>query len=392
MITLTEEQERVVNWAVDRLLARNPLTTIGGYAGTGKTTITGHIVDRLRPKKIAFACYTGKAKGVLESKLRATKSLIDGDSIGTIHSLVYSPIPKEKREMKDGKEHISTWAEFSKRYEDEFPYDVIIIDEASMVSQMIFEDLSEIGVPILAIGDHNQLPPVGSKFNLMAEPMARLETIHRQAKDNPIIQLSVTAREIGEIPHGFLTADIGKTIDGTIVNRLAPNIEDWTILCGTNKKRVRINKFIRDKKFTISPETPQIGEKVICLQNNHKVGIFNGMIGTIKKIEIFEQHWYLAEIDMVTHTYYGKIFRYQFNNEKTCKDTMLQCENLHPEEFGDLFDYAYCLSVWKAQGSEFDNVVFYEEQNVRRWIGKDFGRFIYTALTRSKKRLIVIEC
>ena len=176
MITPTPEQLEVIDFAVKRIKNRERITTIGGFAGTGKTSITGFIVDALRPHSIAFVCYTGKAKSVLENKLKTTNSLRAGDFIGTIHSLVYSPIAKEKKTEKNGREYIKVGVEFTTKNNLEGKYFAIIVDEASMVDQYIFEDLLELGLPILAIGDHGQLPPVASKFNLL-----QILTIHRKS-------------------------------------------------------------------------------------------------------------------------------------------------------------------------------------------------------------------
>src|SRR5208282_6828508 len=77
---------------------------------------------------------------------------------------------------------------------------LIIVDEASMVADDMVRDLQSFHVPILAVGDHGQLPPVGGVGSLMKNPMLRLEQIHRQAEGNPIIALSKMIREQGRIP------------------------------------------------------------------------------------------------------------------------------------------------------------------------------------------------
>ncbi len=73
-----------------------------------------------------------------------------------------------------------------------------------MVSEDIFRDLTSYGIDILAVGDHGQLPPIEGKFSLMSDPILRLEKIHRQAADNPIINLSMQIRENGKIPKGYV--------------------------------------------------------------------------------------------------------------------------------------------------------------------------------------------
>ena len=82
-------------------------------------------------------------------------------------------------------------------------YGLIIVDEASMVDDMMIRDLRSFGVPILAVGDHGQLPPVGGVGSLMKNPNLRLEQIHRQAEGNPIIALSKMMREEGRLPESM---------------------------------------------------------------------------------------------------------------------------------------------------------------------------------------------
>jgi exodeoxyribonuclease-5 len=93
------------------------------------------------------------------------------DYVGTIHSLMYFPETDDVSGMILGW-HRREWLEF----------DFIFVDEASMVGKEIWEDLLAYGVPIVAIGDHGQLPPIGKdNFNLMEDPEYVLTEIHRQA-------------------------------------------------------------------------------------------------------------------------------------------------------------------------------------------------------------------
>src|SRR5919107_1831700 len=73
---------------------------------------------------------------------------------------------------------------------------LIVIDECSMVDAELGRDLMSFGVPVLVLGDPAQLPPVqGGGFFTEAEPDAMLTEVHRQARDNPIIRLSMAVRE-----------------------------------------------------------------------------------------------------------------------------------------------------------------------------------------------------
>ena len=73
-VELTQEQQAAVDKAV-ALIKTRPLVTLGGLAGTGKTTIMAEIARALRPGKLAFVAFTGKAKSVLEAKLKAAAAM-----------------------------------------------------------------------------------------------------------------------------------------------------------------------------------------------------------------------------------------------------------------------------------------------------------------------------
>src|ERR1700745_281442 len=72
----------------------SPFMTLGGYAGTGKTTLIAYLRKALRDyddsASVAFCAYTGKAARVLQERLRGLKVMRRGDSVSTIHSLIYT--------------------------------------------------------------------------------------------------------------------------------------------------------------------------------------------------------------------------------------------------------------------------------------------------------------
>ena len=240
-LELSAEQKSVQNalldWVEDYYNGSGEqFTTMAGLAGTGKTTLLGFLAEELRARKpyirIGFITYTGKASLVLASKL-ANTALGSEDYIGTIHSLIYFPIVDEKTGKVEG------WS-----LRDLLEVDFIFVDEASMVGKEIWKDLLDYNVPIIAIGDHGQLPPVGAdSFNLMAEPAHILTEIHRQAQDNPIIQLSMKAREEGYIDCGIYGHGIAKLHWSDprckkIINSYDKD-SDLIALCGMNATRRR---------------------------------------------------------------------------------------------------------------------------------------------------------
>ncbi|MBI2357081.1 ATP-binding domain-containing protein [Candidatus Dojkabacteria bacterium] len=366
--------------------ARKQYITLGGYAGTGKTTLIGFISKQLREGdaqlKVAFCSYTGKAVRIMDRKLQDSKSIFPDDSVSTIHRLIYEP------QLNDDGVVIG----WRRKSEKEFKYGLIIVDEASMVNQTIWEDLLQCDVPILAIGDHGQLPPIEGRFNLMDDPELRLEEIYRQEKDNPIVFVSKMARTRGIIP----TMEYGKGV--VKMSRTNPDTQeflsdlflsyddDMLVLVGYNNTRVKLNKAIRGL-LGFESEEPQVSDRVICLRNSYDKHLSNGMMGRIKSIETITDDWgkyYKARIsldDREGYDFEGLISYNQFGAKET----------IHAEKTPevDLFDFGYALTVHKAQGSQARRVVVFEEKfsSMEHDMWK---RWLYTAVTRASEELYII--
>ncbi len=383
---LSPDQKKVLDalmaWNTESM--RAPYITVGGYAGTGKTTVIAEFRNELtklsEATKIAFCSYTGKAARVLQNRLKKHDALRIVDTVGTIHSLMYSPVENDKEE-------IVGW---EKR--KEIKADLIVVDEASMVDEFIWNDLLSYGIPIVAVGDHGQLPPVRGSFNLMQEPHVKLEKIHRQSEGNPIIMVSLLARTDGVIPMGKFGDKVRK------VNRYDPESreqigtllesynQETMFLCGYNKTRVDLNKYIR-KMRGFETEFPKPRDRVICLRNNHTAQIFNGMLGTIETIEMRGDGNYFAEIalDGEDYPFRGDILADQFNAPAGLNFT----SNRAITRQFDLFDFGYALTVHKAQGSQSRRVILFEER-FAKMNDDEWRRWLYTGVTRAEDELIIV--
>ena len=374
----------VVNTVVDWFKAsKQKYITLGGYAGTGKTTVLGYVSKQLHKEKkdikIAFCSYTGKASRVLERKLKEVNTLFPSDYVGTIHRLIYRPLLDEREEIV-GWERVPV---------DDFKYSLIVIDEASMVTEDIWNDLLSFNTPILAVGDHGQLPPINSSFNLMSKPELKLEEIYRQDADNPIIKVSEIARKDGKIPFDIFGRNIKKIhkedeeTQEALFDIFESFDENTMVLCGYNTTRIKLNKGIRALHF--DKEIPQIGDRVICLKNNRNESIYNGMTGSILEISKERLHgfaYYDTEIalDFEDYTFWGKISINQFNSP-TLVDLKMKDVNY--------FDFGYALTVHKAQGSQAKRVVVFEER-FPKMDDDTFSRWLYTAVTRAEKELTIV--
>ena len=386
------------------------VTTIGGYAGTGKTFLIGEIRNEIKNQypraNVAFCTYTGKASSVLASKLESVNAVGPMDYVGTIHRLIYKP--KTRYDIKLKAHVITGW---TRKEFDDLVYDLIVIDEASMVSNEIWKDLRHYDIPVIAVGDHGQLGPVSdTTFNLMKNPEHVLTQIHRQAEGSPIIKLSQMAREEGQIPFNSVFSKDPAVLKLPWYSSLCQKIwdsvqfdSDTMCICGYNATRNYINRMIR-KKAGYSKTPPYPGERVVCLKNNRELGIMNGQTGTVYFImperykntfrmtfqpdsspEFVEAFTDGKTFDQVTYTIYGG------NEEAEERDKKL----IRYSAMNDLggvnhFDYGYCISVHKSQGSEWDRIILFEQRN-RYQDDEQFARWLYTAVTRAKTKLLIIS-
>jgi exodeoxyribonuclease V len=343
-VTLTEEQMSVVTSLLDEVKNKQ-IQTLGGYAGTGKTTVISYLAKKL--PKYACCAFTGKASEVLRSKHIFAS---------TIHSLIYDC--DEKRD-DDGVPI------FIKK--DSVPFRGFIVDEASMIGQDLYNDLTSFNLPIIFVGDHGQLEPVGDDIYLMKSPDYKLETIHRNAGD-----ISYFAHHIR---NGGSVLEFNKC-DSILV---IPKSECYDkigevdqIICGKNNTRVNINKYIRNKKG-FDNERPISNDRVISLQNRKKLGIYNGTQGIIKTINSTNMSILTDDGRIVKTAYHPDAF----NKEKKPPYDPSR-RQLHP------FDYAYAITCHKSQGSEWNRIMVIEE-NCYVW---DQKRWNYTAASRAKEKLI----
>lgn len=381
----TEVLQSLLRWVGD---PQQQTLTMGGYAGTGKTTLLAalrYVLAQKRPSwNVAFAAYTGKATQVLAQKLKKIPMDLPNDNISTLHSLLYSPIT-------DAQGNQAGW-----RRRNSIPYQLIVVDEASMVTTEIWQDLLKMQIPVLAVGDHGQLPPIGESLNLMATPDLVLTEIHRQAESSPIIHLATLAREQGRIPVGEYGPGVRKLnmqdSDAQLyLDELAQKHQnDMLFLVGQNRSRQGLNATIRAAKARESA-SPESGDMVICLRNNWKKGIFNGQIGKISSItavshpESDKLISYKAKITTLDDEplYKGKISAEQFG-----APTVLDWSSKLRTAQGELFDFGYALTVHKAQGSQAKRVVVIEERN-QHMSDDDWKRWLYTAVTRAEEELTI---
>ncbi len=376
---------------------------IGGYAGTGKTFLLSHIRKEIKNifphTHVAFVTFTGKASSVLENKLINNGARYDTDYVGTIHGMIYYPDVQWDPNLK-----VNVIKGWKKRDREDLDwYNLIIIDEASMVSRKLWNDLLKYDKPIIAVGDHGQLPPIGDAFSLMANPDYTLTEIQRQAANSPIIALSKFIRENGYIPFKFphYNKEVFKlSWRQPQAQRIWENNvtygSDLMVLAPFNVTRTHLNDFIR-KKQHFNQKIPLPGERIICLKNNHWNGIMNGMIGTVMWVMPEDYGLYRITVQMdgfidpheclVSNKCFGQA---EYPDLHQVDDTQKEYAREKGFTTIDHFDFGYASSVHKAQGSEWDRVIFFE-QRTKFWNENVYTRLLYTGVTRASKKLFVIS-
>jgi exodeoxyribonuclease-5 len=374
---------------------KEQVLTLGGYAGTGKSTLIGLLAQHVGTgQRIGFCAFTGKAASVLRGKLRAAGVPLgpgtggDGHACGTIHSLIYEAIVDEATGA------IREW-----RRREHLDCQLLVVDEASMVTDEMLADLASYGVPILAVGDHGQLPPVGSRGSLMQHPVLRLEQIHRQARDNPIIELSARIRA-GEDPTALTFADprvrvIRRDAGTAVLAEWLPEpaaAADTIVLCRFNATRVALNEAVR-RELGFAPALLCPGDRVVCLRNERFGGVLvaNGMRGVVHTVDVAAADPRVpASIHFADEGFAldAQVSRHQFAQERTFAEfTEVPFEAHGWREVGMLFDYGYALTVHKAQGSQFRRAIVFRE---RGGGGETERRWLYTAVTRASEELVLV--
>ncbi len=408
------QQERglkeVSRWLSDP--GNRQLFRLFGYAGTGKTTLAKHLAADVHGD-VLFAAFTGKAASVLAAS--------GAPNAQTLHSLIYHPKERSRERLDELKAELTRWQQmlaedraeglpddprktdniqrvtgeiraeernakrpdFSLNLESKLANaSLLVVDECSMVGEEMAQDILSFGCPVLVLGDPAQLPPVkGTGYFTDAKPDIMLTEIHRQARDNPIIELATRVRNGEGLPQGQYG-------ESAVISRATPELAMAAnqVLVGKNATRTATNRRMRELLgFTGSP-FPLEGEKVVCLRNDREVGLLNGTLHTV-----------LTDSEEL-----GGYVNLRIRPEDY-PDADPLLVPAHPEHFnGDPeqigywdrrsaqeFTFGYALTCHKAQGSQWGNVLIIDESRVFR--SRDVQqKWLYTAITRAAERVTVV--
>lgn len=381
---------------------------LAGVAGSGKSTLVEHIVRDL-DGKIVYCAPTGKAAHVMRRKGAPTAT--------TVHKAIYLPagdppspaqIEKLRAECKrlyaindpgaratadKIADQLQRAEQDSKRRGPRFTLNLDsalrhatlgVVDECSMADFRMGEDLESFGTKLLVIGDPAQLPPIyGAGYFTSREPDIFLDEIHRQALDSPILRLADLARRGEALPYG----KIGEGVD--VLHYGDPSLEERAqttemILVGRNRTRHACNAKIRRLLGNGAEPAPVAGDRVICLRNNHELGLLNGTTWTVERC--------LPDLDRMTAKI--EVVSSEDGDRVEC-DTWLHHFMARedelvgaPRRMYNEWGYGYAQTVHKSQGSAFDDVLLFDES---RQFGRDAHRHVYTGITRAISKLCVVR-
>lgn len=312
--------------------------------------------------------------------------------------------------------------EIGKLEEDKIEYDVapidadlIIIDEMSMVDLYIMNYLMKaiyLGTKLILVGDENQLPSVGPGAILKdiiescEIPTIKLKKIFRQAAKSKIIVnahnvnagVSFTIKNKPENPNEetdffFINDSIPEVILSKVISLCTGRLQKYgnynffdniQVLTPTKKGILGIKELNKQLQNALNPVSDlknekiygeiiyREGDRIMQVKNNYDItwqksngetgiGIFNGEIGKIIKINNTEKH-----------------IKIEFDDEKIAWYEFNELEQI---------ELAYSITIHKSQGSEFDVVILIIPKAYQMLLTRNL---LYTALTRAKKLLIVI--
>jgi exodeoxyribonuclease-5 len=366
---------------------------LGGHAGSGKTTLLTEVTRFCEAEGIryALATFAGKAADVLRRK--------GLDSAQTIHSLIYKPnhtAMAEVRRLNEQLKHEGLSPEERKALQADLKKqrdlqwtlrttlddtDLLVIDEASMVSGRITNQLKSFGRPILAVGDPAQLPPVelsptSDPLFFSQTPDSKLEGKHRFGTQALLGEVASAARSNQPIPGEAITPLPRVNLLDFDVILVHSNVNRW--------KYVHAVRGAQGKPL----DQPVPGDRITFWQNNREYGVFNGgsaVVQAISEAEKAATKYPAWAVEAVSDT--GEPLSLTVDKRGFRDQAALDDAAKHRKSDSVIASFSEALTVHKAQGSEWPRVLIADHPNVGD--GESRVRWRYTAVTRASEALVL---
>lgn len=383
-------------------LTKPPVFRLFGLAGCGKTTCS--VAVKLLGLRPLYVSFTNRAVGVLMSKgcwpAKTVHSILydvydDGANMSPQHmqmqqdylAAVEAGVPPSERPPLPPVKSSVGWdrREWSDIQEIVAGHDCIVVDEASMIGNTMGEDLEFIGLPIIGVGDPGQLKPVGDYpyFDPRSPDVLLTEVLRT---DGDILDIAAHVRRGGS----FTEKPIGE--DFEVRRKADPSWFDVDqVLCGIHDKRRELNKHIRRLKG-YGGFIPNVGEKICVVSNNKEIGVTNGSLwevlssdtegdyGVFDLIE-FAPRKKPKELETLKAVY---VHMTCFIQDIKSRDEM--CITVRTDSC--LATWGYAITVHKAQGSEWDTVLLFDDGHIFR---DEVRNWRYTGATRAAKKLYIVS-
>ena len=379
-----------------------PTLRIGGCAGVGKTFLIKFILQQLNlmDDECYVVAYTGQAVNVLRQ---------GGIIAKTIHSTFFKskdvPLLNDKGEpmYRSGIPLMKT--KFTPIKKLPGSVKLIIVDEASFLSESLQDMIADYNVPILETGDPIQLPPVTGKQCFMLDNLDYFMTdVMRQALDSEIIDLATRIRTYTPVDIHSYRNEVHflwqQDAPEATFHRFKPFFKGSDIILSTTNKQRQVYTDMY-RKYIVKTDSPypRKGERMICRKNdwNTKLGPYpltNGTQG------ICAYNVAKSDIDPVTKVYTmdfipdhtpdmafeGLLCDAKFLGAPFGDKDMSYYERLNP---GKKFEYAHVITVHASQGVTANTVMFLDSfmgHNTQEY----HMRLRYTAVTRAKSKLYYV--
>lgn len=386
-----KQQSLVIDEAVRHVLhpTSEQVYQFSGAAGTGKTAVLKEIVKRIGIplSRIAVMAYIGQAANVMR-----TRGLYNAR---TAHSWLYELKEEPVLDINDNPVIDEIFNRPKVRYmfvpRKLTNIDYIIIDESFTFPLRMKQDVLNIGKPIIATGDVNQLPPVKDKPAFLVDgKITYLTEIMRQSDGNDIPFIADRILKGKPISTGLY--------NGVLVIQRHELTDDMIkcaniVLCGTNKTRDYYNNHIRQDILGFHTRLPRYSEKIICRKSNwnaelNGISLTNGLIGQVIKppaVETFDGRQFYIDFkpDLMNMAYkdLGCDYDYFIADFATRNEIKKS-----PYSIGEKFEFAYAITTHLSQGAQYPGGIYINE-----YLHRDVQRNLdYTGVTRFSKFLIYV--